>query len=254
MQRFTGYRVIVTGAGSGIGRAIATRFVAEGARVVIADISEETAHATAKELGPQATPAVVDVAHREEVDQLISSSVAHLDGLDVMVNNVGVHHLFQPALDLPDSEFDRMLEVNTKSLLYTTRAAAPHLRDSGRGSICTIASIGAVVIRPGASLYAASKSAAIAFTKATALELAPQVRVNCVLPTSTPTGLLTSVPGVDADSIQERYARNADLLPMKRLGTGEDIAGAVAFLSSPDASFITGIALPVDGGRSAGGG
>lgn len=254
MDRFSGYRVIVTGAGGGIGRAIAARFVSEGARVVVADISAETSSATARDLGDLAIAVTADVSRRTEVDALITSSVDLMGGLDIMVNNVGVHHLFEPALDLPDSEFDRMLDVNTKSLLYTTKAATPHLRLSGRGSICTIASIGAVVIRPGASLYAASKSAAIAFTKATALELAPQVRVNCVLPTSTPTGLLTSVPGVDAESIEARYARNADLLPMKRLGTGEDIAGAVAFLSSPDASFITGIALPVDGGRSAGGG
>lgn len=86
------------------------------------------------------------------------------------------------------------------------------------------------------------------------MELAPEIRVNCVLPTSTPTGLLTSAPGADPAAIEERYARNAALLPMKRLGNGEDIASAIAFLSSLDASFITGIALPVDGGRSAGGG
>lgn len=169
------------------------------------------------------------------------------------MNNVGVHHLFENAMDLPDSEFDRMLDVNAKSLLYTAKAAVPLLRRSAHGSICTTASIGAVVIRPGASLYAASKAAAISMTKSLALELAPEVRVNCVLPTSTATGLLMNIPGADPEWVRARLRRRNAETSLKRLGTGEDVAAAIAFLSSEDASFITGVALPVDGGRSAGG-
>lgn len=253
MSRFDGYTVVVTGAGNGIGTAISRRFADEGAHVVVADIDAAAAAAHAASLGERARSVAVDVSKPGEVAAMIDVAREDFGGLDVLVNNVGVHHLFQDAMELPDSEFDRMLDVNTKSLLYTAKAAVPHLRASGRGSICTVASVGAVVIRPGASLYAASKAASISMTKSLALELAPEVRVNCVLPTSTDTGLLKNIPGADPAWVQERYARNAANLPMKRLGTGADIAAAIAFLSSDDASFITGVALPVDGGRSAGG-
>lgn len=253
MRRFEGRSVIVTGGGNGMGRDIARRFVDEGAQVLVADIDGGAASSYAEELGSQARAVQVDVSKPDQVGAMVDAAVDAFGRLDVLVNNVGVHHLFEDAMDLPDAEFDRMLDVNTKSILYTAKAAVPHLRASGSGSICTVASIGAVVIRPGASLYAASKSASISMTKSLALELAPEVRVNCVLPTSTATGLLMNIPGADPEWVRARYARNAENLPMKRLGTGEDVAAAIAFLSSEDASFITGVALPVDGGRSAGG-
>jgi 3-oxoacyl-[acyl-carrier protein] reductase len=253
MQRFDGWSVIVTGAGSGIGRDIARRFVGEGARVVVADIDPEAAAAQAAALGEQARPFAVDVTKPADIQALVDFTAAEHGGLDVLVNNAGVSHRFEDAMQLEDGEFDRVLDVNTKSLLYTAKAAVPLLRRSSHGSIAITASIGAVVIRPGASLYAASKAAAISMTKSLALELAPQVRVNCVLPTSTDTNLLRSIPGADEAWVAARYARNAESLPMKRLGTGDDVAAAIAFLSSEDASFITGVALPVDGGRSAGG-
>ncbi len=253
MQRFDGWAVIVTGAGSGIGKDIARRFVGEGAFVVVADIDGTAAEAAATALGEQARPFAVDVTSAAEVRDLVAFTEAWRGGLDVLVNNAGVSHRFENALELEDSEFDRVLDINAKSLLYTAKAAVPLLRRSAHGSIAITASIGAVVIRPGASLYAASKAAAISMTKSLALELAPEVRVNCVLPTSTDTNLLRSIPGADEDWVAARYARNAELLPMKRLGTGDDVAAAIAFLSSEEASFITGVALPVDGGRSAGG-
>jgi 3-oxoacyl-[acyl-carrier protein] reductase len=253
MQRFDGWSVIVTGAGSGIGKDIARRFVSEGAFVVVADIDGTAAQAAATALGEEARPFAVDVTSAAEVRDLVAFTADWRGGLDVLVNNAGVSHRFENALELEDSEFDRVLDINTKSLLYTAKAAVPLLRRSAHGSIAITASIGAVVIRPGASLYAASKAAAISMTKSLALELAPEVRVNCVLPTSTDTNLLRSIPGADEDWVAARYARNAESLPMKRLGTGDDVAAAIAFLSSEEASFITGVALPVDGGRSAGG-
>jgi 3-oxoacyl-[acyl-carrier protein] reductase len=253
MHRFHGWTVIVTGAGSGIGKDIARRFVREGAYVVVADIDAEAATARATSLGEQATPFAVDVTDAAQVRDLVGFTEAWRGGLDVLVNNAGVSHRFENALELEDSEFDRVLDINAKSLLYTAKAAVPLLRRSPHGSIVTTASIGAVVVRPGASLYAASKAAAISMTRSLALELAPEVRVNCVLPTSTDTNLLRSIPGADEAWVAERYARNAESLPMKRLGTGDDVAAAIAFLASQDASFITGVALPVDGGRSAGG-
>ena len=253
LHRFDGWTVIVTGAGSGIGRDISRRFVSEGAFVVVADIDATAAAQQAAGLGEQARPFAVDVTVPAQVRDLVGFTADWRGGLDVLVNNAGVSHRFENALELEDSEFDRVLDINTKSLLYTAKAAVPLLRRSEHGSIAITASIGAVVIRPGASLYAASKAGAISMTKSLALELAPEVRVNCVLPTSTDTNLLRSIPGADEDWVAARYARNAENLPMKRLGTGDDVAGAIAFLSSLDAAFITGIALPVDGGRSAGG-
>lgn len=253
MSRFEGYAVIVTGGGNGMGRDIARRFVDEGASVLVADIDGGAAEAYAAELGAGAASVAVDVSDPAQVATMVEAALDSFGRLDVLVNNVGVHHLFQDAMELPVSELDRMLAVNTSSVVHTAHAAVPHLRASGRGSICTVASIGAVVIRPGASYYAASKAASMSLTRSLALELAPEVRVNCVLPTSTDTGLLKNIPGADPEWVRERYARNAANLPMKRLGTGADVAAAIAFLSSDDASFITGVALPVDGGRSAGG-
>ena len=253
MRRFDGWSVVVTGAGSGIGKDIARRFVSEGAFVVVADIDGTAAAASASALGDQARAFAVDVTSSAEVRDLVAFTEAWRGGLDVLVNNAGVSHRFENALELEDSEFDRVLDINAKSLLYTAKAAVPLLRRSAHGSIAITASIGAVVIRPGASLYAASKAAAISMTKSLALELAPEVRVNCVLPTSTDTNLLRSIPGAAEDWVAARYARNAENLPLKRLGTGDDVAAAIAFLSSLDAAFITGVALPVDGGRSAGG-
>ena len=253
LHRFDDWTVIVTGAGSGIGKDIARRFVSEGAFVVVADIDAVAAAQQAAALGEQARPCGVDVTDAEQVRDLVAFTADWRGGLDVLVNNAGVSHRFEDALELEDSEFDRVLDINTKSLLYTAKAAVPLLRRSEHGSIAITASIGAVVIRPGASLYAASKAGAISMTKSLALELAPEVRVNCVLPTSTDTNLLRSIPGADEDWVAARYARNAENLPLKRLGTGDDVAAAIAFLSSLDAAFITGVALPVDGGRSAGG-
>ena len=244
MHRFEGWTVIVTGAGSGIGKDISRRFTSEGAFVVVADIDASAAQKQAEALGDQARAFAVDVTSAGQVRDLVEFTADWRGGLDVLVNNAGVSHRFENAMELEDSEFDRVLDINTKSLLYTAKAAVPLLRTSAHGS---------VVIRPGASLYAASKAGAISMTKSLALELAPEVRVNCVLPTSTDTNLLRSIPGADEDWVAARYARNAESLPMKRLGTGDDVAGAIAFLSSTDASFITGVALPVDGGRSAGG-
>ena len=253
LHRFDDWTVIVTGAGSGIGKDIARRFVSEGAFVVVADIDAVAAAQQAAALGEQARPCGVDVTDAEQVRDLVAFTADWRGGLDVLVNNAGVSHRFEDALELEDSEFDRVLDINTKSLLYTAKAAVPLLRRSAHGSIAITASIGAVVIRPGASLYAASKAAAISMTKSLALELAPEVRVNCVLPTSTDTNLLRSIPGADEDWVAARYARNAENLPLKRLGTGDDVAAAIAFLSSLDAAFITGVALPGVGGRSAGG-
>ena len=238
VRRFEGKSVIVTGAGSGVGADIARRFSDEGALVVVADVNAKAAADIADELGDAARPFTVDVSKADQVRAMVAFAEQSFGGLDVMVNNAGVHHLFKAALDLPDSEFDRMLNVNVKSALYAAKAAAPALRFR-HGSICTVDSIGAVVIRPGAALYAASKNAFISFMKSLALELAPEIRVNCVLPSDAEVG--------------RRMKANVDILPMKRLCTGHDVAGAVAFLSSDDASFITGVALPVDGGRSAGG-
>jgi 3-oxoacyl-[acyl-carrier protein] reductase len=253
MHRFDGWTVVVTGAGSGIGKDIARRFVTEGAFVVVADVDADAAAQQSAALGERARPFAVDVTSPVQLRDLVDFTADWRGGLDVLVNNAGASHRFEDALELEDSEFDRVLDINTKSLLYTAKAAVPLLRRSEHGSIAITASIGAVVVRPGASLYAASKAAAISMTRSLALELAPEVRVNCVLPTSTDTNLLRSIPGADEEWVAARYARNAESLPMKRLGTGDDVAGAIAFLSSTDASFITGVALPVDGGRSAGG-
>ena len=143
MHRFEGWTVIVTGAGSGIGKDISRRFTSEGAFVVVADIDASAAQKQAEALGDQARAFAVDVTSAGQVRDLVEFTADWRGGLDVLVNNAGVSHRFENAMELEDSEFDRVLDINTKSLLYTAKAAVPLLRTSAHGSIAITASIGA---------------------------------------------------------------------------------------------------------------
>ena len=223
---------VVTGAGSGIGRATVRRFAAEGARVIAADRDFDKAHETCAGL-VNATPAKADVTKREDVERLLDK----LDRLDVYFNNAGIPERFKPLAEISREEWDEVLDVNLTALFLAAQVAAPKLRG---GTLLVTASIIANRPRAGLAAYVAAKSGVIGLAKALALELAPHTRVNVINPGPANTPMLDGF-GFDTDVAQA--------LPLKRLIEPEDIAAAAAYLASDDAKAITGAVFNVDGGR-----
>jgi len=224
---------IVTGAGSGIGRATVRRFAAEGATVVAADLDFEAAQATCRGL-PGATAAGADVTSRDDVERLVAGH----EHVDVYFNNAGLPAHVKPLSELTREEWDRTLDVNLTALFVAAQVVAPKLRPGGL--LLVTASIIANRPRPGLAAYVASKAGVVGLAKALATELAPDVRVNVINPGPANTPMLDAF-GFDTDPAQA--------LPLKRLIEPEDIAGAAAYLASDDARAITGAVFNVDAGR-----
>jgi len=246
-MRLQGKTAIVTGAASGIGAGIARRFVAEGARVVLADIDAAAASALAAELGPAAIALGVDVADRRSVDALAAAAIAALGEIDILVNNAGIGHVPQALEDLPEEEFERVLSVNVRSVYLTARALVPAMKARRRGVILNIASTAGVSPRPKLTWYNASKGWVITATRSMAVELAPfGVRVNAINPVASETPLLATFMGSDTPETRARFLAS---IPLGRFATPEDMASTAAFLCSDEAGMITGVALEVDGGR-----
>ena len=223
---------VVTGAGSGIGRATVQRFAAEGARVIAADLDFERAHETCAGI-VNATPARADVTKREDVERLLDKH----DRIDVYFNNAGIPETVKPLQEITRDEWDAVIDVNLTSLFVAAQVAAPKLKG---GTLLVTGSIIANRVRPGLSAYVASKAGVIGLARALAIELAPDVRVNVINPGPANTPMLQGF-GFDSDPAQA--------LPLKRLIEPEDIAGAAAYLASDDARAITGAIFNVDGGR-----
>ena len=246
-MRLQGKTGIVTGAASGIGAGIARRFVAEGARVVLADIDAAAASALAAELGPAAIALGVDVADRRSVDALAAAAIAALGEIDILVNNAGIGHVPQALEDLSEEEFERVLSVNVRSVYLTARALVPAMKARRRGVILNIASTAGVSPRPKLTWYNASKGWVITATRSMAVELAPfGVRVNAINPVASETPLLATFMGSDTPETRARFLAS---IPLGRFATPEDMASTAAFLCSDEAGMITGVALEVDGGR-----
>jgi 3-oxoacyl-[acyl-carrier protein] reductase len=224
---------IVTGAGSGIGRATVRRFDAEGATVIAADVDLEAAEQTCEGL-QNATPAQADVTRREDVERLLAGH----ERIDVYFNNAGVPARVKPLAELTREEWDRTLDINLTALFIAAQVVAPRLRKGGL--LLVTASIIANRPRPGLAAYVASKAGVVGLAKALATELAPDVRVNVINPGPANTPMLEAF-GFDQDPAQA--------LPLKRLIEPEDIAGAAAYLASDDARAITGAVFNVDAGR-----
>lgn len=240
-MRLSGKTAIVTGAGSGFGAGIAAKFVAEGARVLVADINADAASAVATAIGAQ--PWAVDVADNTSVRRMAGK----LPNPDIIVNNAGVTHLPQPLDEVSDLDFDRVLNVNAKSVFLMARHFVPKMKARGTGVILNIASTAGVSPRPHLNWYNASKGWMITATKAMAVELAPfGIRVNAINPVAGETPLLASFMGEDTP---ERRAQFLATIPLGRFSQPEDMGAAAAFLCSDEASMITGVALEVDGGR-----
>jgi 3-oxoacyl-[acyl-carrier protein] reductase len=245
--RLGGKTAIVTGGASGFGEGIVRRFVAEGARVAIADLNGATAAALAAALGSGALAVETDVADAASVDRLFETAAQTFERLDILVNNAGVGHTPRPMEELTEAEFDRLMAVNAKSVFLTARRAAPMMKAAGAGAILNIASTGGVSPRPNLTWYNASKGWMIAATKAMAIELAPAgVRVNAINPVAGETPLLKTFMGEDTPQIRAKFLAS---IPMGRFSTPNDIAAAAVFLCSDEASLVTGVAVEVDGGR-----
>ena len=246
MQRFKDKVVIVTGAGSGIGRATAIAFAREGAQVVVADIIEADGRETLSMITAASGKAIftaVDVGKAESVNALIESTVAAFGKLDVLVSNAGILDGFAPCSTTTDDVWSRVIAVNLSGCFYGARAALPHLAKT-KGNIVMTASIAAIGGMAGGTAYTASKYGVAGLVNQIACECAAQgVRVNGVAPGSITTNIGRGLPVVD-DVIKWAIAAT----PLGRFGEPEEIAMPILFLASNEASFITGTLLRVDGG------
>jgi 3-oxoacyl-[acyl-carrier protein] reductase len=241
---------IVTGAGSGFGEGIATRFAREGARVVVNDVNVAGGERVAQAIvaaGGQAKFCAGDVSKDADVSHLVAFALAAYGDLHVVVNNAGTTHRNQPLLDVAEAEFDRIYAVNVKSLFLMARHAVPHFRRRRDGVFITIASTAGVRPRPGLTWYNGSKGAAIVTSRSMAAELAPDnIRVNVINPVAGETAMLADFMGQDTPEIRAKFVAS---IPLGRLSLPSDIATAAVFFASEEASFITGACLEVDGGR-----
>ena len=242
MKGISGKTVLVTGAASGFGAGIASRFAEEGARVLVADINTEAGSTHADNIGAR----FIEMNVAEEAS--VSLALTALDNpVDILVNNAGIGLTPEALTDVAPDDFERLLNVNVRSIYYTTRAFVPGMRERGGGVILNIASTAGVSPRPGLTWYNASKGWVITATRSMAVELAKDnIRVNAINPVAGETPMLSTFMGGDTEENRNRFLST---IPLGRFSTPADIASAACFLCSEEASMITGVALEVDGGR-----
>lgn len=248
MTKLSGKVAIVTGAASGFGAGIASRFVREGANVVLADINIEGAKLLAEKLGPKSLAIRCDVTNRDDIERVVTECVSNFGVPDVVVNNAGTTHKNQPLMNVEEGIFDKIYAVNVKSIFYMVKAVVPLMKERGSGSIINIGSVAGIRPRPGLTWYNSSKGAVNLMSKSLAVELGPVgIRVNNICPVMGETALLEDFMGTP--DTPENRAKFIATIPLGRLATAEDVAGAAVFLASDDAAFLNGVELPVDGGR-----
>lgn len=250
-MRLQGKVAVVTGAASGFGEGIARAYAAEGCKVVVADLNLEGAQRVAGELGNLAVAIGGDVSKGPDCQAMVDRALEAFGSLDIVVNNAGTTHKNKPILDVTEAEFDRVYAVNVKSIYWMTQASVPVLRKQGRGgSIINISSTAGIRPRPGLTWYNGTKGAVNVITQSMAQELAKDnIRVNAICPVIGTTALLTEFMGLE--DTPENRAKFVATIPIGRMSQPSDIANAAVWLADPASSFITGILLPVDGGRTA---
>ncbi|KAI5859933.1 3-oxoacyl-reductase [Durotheca rogersii] len=246
-SRLEGKVAIVTGGASGFGRGIAAKFAAEGARVIIADLSEEAGRAAAQELG--CVFAAGDVTKRGDWETLLRTALDSFGQLDVVVNNAGATYANKPTEDVDERDFDLVMNVNVKSVYVSTSVLLPYFLEGKRpGAFIQVASTAGVRPRPRLTWYNASKAAVINATKTMAVEYGPhQIRFNAVSPVVGSTGMTHLFIG-KPNTAENRKAFES-VVPLGRGSTPEDVANACCYLASEEAAFITGVNIEVDGGR-----
>jgi len=248
---FEGQVALVTGASSGMGLATARAFAAQGASVALADINDDALRAATDELtaaGHHVLGVVCDVSDEDQVAALVERTVASFGRLDTAFNNAGIMIPPSDAADEPADNFDRVNAINLRGVWACMKHELRQMREQGSGAIVNCSSLGGLVGLPGRASYHASKHGVLGLTKSAALEYAPRgIRINAVCPGTIDTPMVADMLAKDELDMAEAV-RNQ---PIGRLGTADEIAAAVLWLCSPAASFIVGVALPVDGGYTA---
>lgn len=251
MQRLNNQVAVITGAGSGLGQAIARKMASEGAKIIVADLRLDAASATVEligQAGGTAKACKVDVTKAEDVRQMIESTIDEFGHIDILVNNAGAPMSFTPVEEVSEELWDLMMNVNAKGPFLGSKYAVPYMKKQGKGCIINIASIASKRARPGLNAYCASKGAVLLLTQALAIELAKSgIRVNAINPGPAETPML---PKFFA-SMDEASGRKVfeDSVPLGRMCQPEDIANMALYLATEEASFITGAVYDVDGGR-----
>lgn len=250
-MRLAGKVAIITGAGSGMGRATALLFAREGAKVVAAGRRAGNVQQTVEEIrkaGGEAIAIRADVSKEEDVANMVKAALANYGGLDILFNNAGI---FSPTglEDVSTEQWDECMDINAKSVFLGCKYAIPEMRKRGGGSIISTSSAAGLVGSSKSPIYSAAKFAVVGLTKSLAIALGKDnIRVNAVCPGPTDTAMTPVVYGSESDEAREKRVA---ALPMGRSGKPEEVAQAVLFLASDAASYITGIAMPVDGGHTA---
>lgn len=259
MDRLKGKVALITGAGSGLGREAALLFAREGASVAAADLDEAGGSDTASQIASRGGRSIyirADLSRPEQVKAMVEEAVATFKRLDVLCNNAGVPMAQTPVAEISEHQYDHIMGVNLKGVLFGCKYGAPAIIEStggAGGSIINTASMAALKGRPNISIYSASKGAVVALTKALAVELAPsKIRVNAICPVAADTPMLPKFMPKDAPiSFEALKKAAAAQIPMGRLGRATDTAQVALFLASDESEFMTGLAIPVDGGYSA---
>ena len=250
MGQLAGKVAIITGAGSGFGTGMAEAYVREGAKVIVADINAEAGERVAKSLGANAKAVATDVANGASVQAMVQACVDSFGVPDIVINNAGTTHRNQPMLQVDEHTFDRVFNVNVKSIYHMAHAVVPVMRARGKGGlIINVGSTAGIRPRPGLCWYNSSKGAVNLLSKAMAVELAPdKIRVNALCPVMGATALLEDFMGMP--DTPENRARFLSTIPLGRLCEPKDMAAAAVFLATDAAEFLTGLEMPIDGGRT----
>lgn len=246
-QRLDGKIAIVTGAGSGIGRACAITLAREGAKVALVGRRKDRLEETSREIGESALALSADVSQKDEIARIVEQTVAHFGGLNVLLNNAGVLHI-GTAEQITEDQWDETFNVNVRGLWLFSRAVLPLMRKSGGGSIINMASVLGINGARNRAAYAPSKGAVVLLTKCMAIDHGREnIRVNAICPSFIETDLTAAVISKAPDPKSVRAERIA-VHPIGRLGQPEDIAGLAVYLASDESSWVTGSIFPVDGG------
>lgn len=252
MGRFTGKVAVVTGAGGGIGRAVAARLAAEGASLVLVDRVAGTlkeTHAAVERAGTPALAVEADVARWDDVQRYTAAAAARFGGIDLLFNNAGLLGDVGPLTDYSETTFDRVMAVNVKGVWLGLKAVAPAMVARGGGAIVNTASVAGLRASPSLGPYSASKHAVVGLTRTAAVELARAgIRVNAVCPAPIDTPMVRQFEAGLGDGAHERLLAR---IPMRRFGEPDEVAALVVFLLSPDASYISGGIYTVDGASMA---
>lgn len=250
MNRLEGKKIIVTGAGAGIGRAIALRFTSEGAKVALADVDEEAAKRVAEEIDGDTLVHKTDVTKAEDFESLVERVASEWQGLDVMVNNAGVG-IASTVVDADEKDYDKMMDVCVRGTYYGMKYAIPAIRDSGGGSVINMSSVAALVGLNDRAIYCAAKGAILSMTRAAAIDHVEEgVRINCIAPGTVDTPWISSITSTYNDPEEARATMQARQ-PHNRFVTPEEIAAMAAYLASDEAGSAIGACMIVDGGITA---